>query len=320
VSAGRPQLLVSSPASAAAAFRSLALCLVACLFTSASALAQNLQPIPNLAARVTDVTGTLTAEQQAQLEEKLSAFEARKGAQVALLVVPTTEPEAIEQYSYRVILKWLLGRKGVDDGALLIVAKNDRDMRIEVGKGLEGALTDATCSRIISEAIVPLFRHGDFYGGINAGLDQIIRVIDGEPLPKPDLGWQGQSERGVAHWVPFLFFAVLFGSVFLRSLFGRGLGALIAGAATGVLVYVVGQVIFTAVVAAVIAFLFALISGFSGGGTWSSYPRTGGWGGGLGGFGGGGLGGGSGRGGGFGGGGFSGGGGGFNGGGASGRW
>jgi uncharacterized protein len=277
---------------------------------AAPAFAQNLQPIPKLTARVTDLTGTLTAEQQSMLEEKLAAFEARKGAQIAVLVVPTTEPEEIAQYSIRVVDQWKLGRQNIDDGALLIVAKNDRDLRIEVGKGLEGALPDLTAHRIISETIIPLLRQGDFYGGINAGLDQMIRVIDGEPLPAPDLGWQGHSVRGLSHLVPFLFVAVLFGSVVLRSLFGRGLGSLIAGAVTGAVVYFVGQAIFIAVIAGLIAFLFCLISGFSGGGTWSSYPRSGGWGGS--GFGSGGS---------FtGGGGFSGGGGGFNGGGASGRW
>ena len=280
-----------------------------------TAFAQSLQPgtgqpIPKLAARVTDLTGTLTAEQQSMLEEKLSAFEARKGAQIAVLVVPTTEPEEIAEYSIRVVDQWKLGRQKIDDGALLLVAKNDRDLRIEVGKGLEGVLTDLTAHRIISETVIPLLRQGDFYGGINAGLDQMIRVIDGEPLPAPDLGWQGHSVRGLSHLVPFLFVAVFFGSVVLRSLFGRGLGAVIAGAATGVVVYLVGQAIFIALIAALIAFLFCLISGFSGGGMWSSYPRAGGWGGGFG-SGGGGF---------TGGGGFSGGGGGFNGGGASGRW
>jgi uncharacterized protein len=275
------------------------------------AFAQNLQPVPKLTARVTDLTGTLTAEQQSSLDDKLAAFEARKGSQAAVLVVATTEPEEIAQYSIRVVDQWKLGRRRVEDGVLLIVAKNDRELRIEVGRGLEGALPDVTANRIISETIVPLFRQGDFYGGINAGLDQMIRVIDGEPLPAPDLRWQGSSVRGVSHLLPFLFVAVFFGSVVLRSLFGRGVGAVIAGAATGVVVYLVGQALFVALVAALIAFLFALISGFSGGGTWSSYPRTGGWGGGFGSGGGGGL---------SGGGGFSGGGGGFNGGGASGRW
>jgi uncharacterized protein len=275
----------------------------------AVAFAQGLQPVPKLTARVTDLTGTLTAEQQSMLEDKLAAFEARKGAQVLVLVVPTTEPEEIAQYSIRVVTQWMIGRKNIDDGALLLVAKNDREVRIEVGKGLEGALTDLTAHRIISETLIPLFRQGDFYGGINAGLDQMIRVIDGEPLPAPDAGWQGPSVRSVSRLVPFLFVAVLFGSVILRSLFGRGLGATIAGAATGVVVYVVGQAVFIAVVAGILAFLFALLSGFSGPGNWSSFPRSGGWGGGFGGLGRGGSGGG-----------FSGGGGGFNGGGASGRW
>src|SRR6266702_6912595 len=292
--------------------------LIALAVLAAPAFAQNLQPIPKLSARVTDLTGTLTAEQQSMLEEKLSAFEARKGSQIAVLVVPTTEPEEIDQYSIRAVDQWKLGRQKTDDGVLLLVAKNDRDLRIEVGKGLEGTLTDLTAHRIISETIIPLLRQGDFYGGINAGLDEMIRVIDGEQLPAPDLGWQGHSVRGISHLVPFLFVAVLFGSVVLRSLFGRGLGAVIAGAATGAVVYFVGQAIFIALIAGLIAFLFALISGFSGGGLWSSYPRTGGWGGGFGRGGGGFTGGGGFSGGG--GGGFSGGGGGFNGGGASGRW
>ena len=274
------------------------------------------QPLPKLTGRVNDLTGTLTAEQQATLEDKLAAFEARKGSQIVVLVVATTDPEDIVNYSYRVAHNWKLGRAKINDGALLIVAKNDRELRIEVGRALEGALTDLTAHRIISDTIVPLFRQGDFYGGINAGLDQMIRIADGEPLPPPDLEWQGASEKNISHLVPFLFVAVFFGSVVLRSMFGRGLGALIAGVVSGGLVYFAGQSLFVALVAAVLAFLFALISGFSGGGMWSSYPRTGGWGGGFGSGSGGSWRGGSGSVGG----GFRGGGGNFNGGGASGRW
>ena len=283
----------------------------------APAFGQTQQPVPKLTTRVTDLTGTLTAEQQAALEDKLQAFEARKGAQIAVLVVATTEPEDIVNYSYRVAHNWKLGRPKIDDGALLIVAKDDRELRIEVGRALEGPLTDLTAHRIISDTIVPLFRQGDFYGGINAGLDQIIRVVDGEALPAPDLAWQGTSEKNISHLVPFLFVAVFFGSVMLRSVFGRGLGSVIAGAVSGALVYFAGQSLFVALVAALLAFLFALISGFSGGGMWSSYPRTGGWAGGFGrgsssGWGGSNSGGGRG--------GFQGGGGRFNGGGASGSW
>jgi uncharacterized protein len=247
------------------------------------ALAQTRQqPVPRITSRVIDQTGTLTAEQQATLEDKLAAFEARKGSQIAVLVVATTEPEDIFTYSDRVAHAWKLGRPKIDDGALLVVAKNDRELRIEVGRALEGALTDLTAHRIISDTIVPLFRQGDFYGGINAGLDQVIRIVDGEPLPPPDLLWQGTSEKNISRLVPFLIVAVLFGSAVLRSMLGRGAGAMTAGVASGALVYFAGQSVFVAVVAGILAFLFALISGFSGGGMWSSYPRVGGWGGGFG--------------------------------------
>ena len=143
-------------------------------------------PVPPPGGRVTDQTATLTGEQKSALEQILRSFEDRKGSQVAVLIVPTTAPESIEQYALRVAEQWKPGRKNVDDGALLVVAKDDRTLRIEVGYGLEGALTDAACKRIISEIIVPRFRQGDFYGGITAGVDRILRVIDGEPLPKPE--------------------------------------------------------------------------------------------------------------------------------------
>jgi uncharacterized protein len=277
-------------------------------------IAQGLQPIPQLEARVTDLTGTLTAEQQASLEDKLAAFESRKGAQVAVLIVPTTEPEEIEQYGIRVVEQWKLGRKKVDDGALLLVAKNDRRLRIEVGYGLEGALSDATSKRIIAETITPLFRQGDFYGGINAGLDQIMRVINGEPLPAPDHNWHGEPPKLIG-FLPFLIIAVLIGSAVLRAIFGRSAGALMTGAATGGIVWLLAKVAGFALAAGLIAGFFSLFAGLSSRG-WSSAARHGGWGGGWGGLGGGGLGG---RGG-FGGGGFGGGGGGFGGGGASGSW
>ena len=141
--------------------------------------------MPPLKGRVTDLTGTLKPEQAASLEQLLRSFEARKGSQIAVLIVPTTAPETVEQYALRVGEQWKIGRKDVDDGAILVVAKDDRTLRIEVGYGLEGALNDATASRIIREVIVPRFREGDFFGGISAGVDRMIRVIDGEPLPAP---------------------------------------------------------------------------------------------------------------------------------------
>jgi uncharacterized protein len=273
------------------------------------AAAQTLQPIPKLEARVTDITGTLTAAQQAELEQKLADFEARKGAQIAVLLVPTTQPEEIEQYSIRVTDAWKLGRKKVDDGALLILAKDDHKLRIENGYGLEGVLTDAASNRIIEDTMVPLLRQGQYYAAIGAGVDQMMALIDGEQLPPPDRTWQ---HRGTRNWnfLPFLLFAMLFGSGVLRSIFGRAGGAVLSGGAIGLVVFLLTQVLGLAIGAAIVSALLALLFGASGGG-WSS-------GGGFGGLGG--LGGGFGGGGGGGGGGFSGGGGGFGGGGASGGW
>jgi uncharacterized protein len=275
--------------------------------------AQDLQPLPKLSARVTDLTGTLTARQQTALEQKLSAFESAKGAQLAVLIVPTTQPQAIEEYSIRVVDAWKLGRKGVDDGALLIVAKDDHKVRIEVGRGLEGVLTDALSNRILDETVKPEFRQGDFYGGIDAGLDQMMKVIQGEPLPPPERQWQpGRRGHGGGLLLPLLF-AVFAGSVALRGIFGRTLGSVLTGTGAGLLVWIAGYALALAGLASIGAFLFTLLGGLGRGSGWSS----GGFGGGWGGFGGG-LGGG--LGGGFGGGGFSGGGGGFAGGGASGSW
>jgi uncharacterized protein len=285
--------------------------------------AGGLQPIPKLSARVTDLTGTLTAEQQTALEQKLAAFEAAKGAQLAVLIVPTTRPEEIEQYSIRVVDQWKLGRgevggKKVDDGALLLIAKDDHRMRIEVGYGLEGVLTDALSNRIISETIVPAFREGNFYGGVDGGLDQMMKLIQGEPLPPPEHAWQSGRHYPGAGLLPQLLFAVLIGSVVLRAIFGRTLGSVFTGVGAGTLVWLAGYALAMAGLAAGGAFLLTMLMGLARGSGWSSYPRSGGFGGGWGGLGGG-FGGGY-RGGGFGGGGFSGGGGGFGGGGASGSW
>jgi uncharacterized protein len=277
-----------------------------------------LQPIPPLSARITDLTGTLTAEQQTALEQKLEAFEAAKGPELAVLIVPTTEPEEIEQYSIRVVDQWKLGRKNVDDGALLIIAKGDHHLRIEVGRGLEGVLTDAMSNRIISETITPSFRQGNFYAGIDAGLEQMMKLIEGEPLPPPEHDWQGARRVRGSGPLPLILFAVFVGSIVLRAIFGRTVGSALTGAGAGAIVLIAGYAALLALVAAVGAFLFTLLGGLTRGSGWSNYPRPGGLGGGWGGFGGG-LGGGFG-GGGFGGGGFSGGGGGFAGGGASGSW
>ncbi len=269
-------------------------------------------PVPPLTGRITDQTATLTPEQRAALEQTLQTFEARKGSQLAVLIVPSSEPETIEQYALRVAEQWKLGRKKVDDGAILVIAKNDRTLRIEVGYGLEGALNDATSKRIISETILPRFKQGDFYGGITAGVGQIIRVVDGEPLPQPTTP---STDNTIGQTFPIILLLALVVGTVLRSVLGRVPGALASGGAVAFIAWLVAGTAVVALAAGVIALLFTLLTGGMGGrGTGGHY--LGGYHGGLGR---GGLGGSFGRGG-FGGGGFGGGGGGFGGGGASGRW
>ncbi len=256
-------------------------------------------PVPPLSTRVTDLTATLDAQQIQALESRLAAFETKKGAQLAVLLVPTTQPETIEQFALRVAEAWKLGRKGVDDGALLLVAKDDRALRIEVGYGLEGALNDATAKRIIAEIITPFFKRGEFYAGIDAGTAAMMRVIDGEPLPPP----QRAAASGTYDIESLLFIAfglvVVVGGI-LRTLLGRFPAAALMGGTLGLLAWLVAASLFAALLVGVMAFVFVLLGG--------SGRGFGGHGSGLGGgsYGGGG--------------GFSGGGGGFGGGGASGRW
>jgi uncharacterized protein len=270
----------------------LALALLAPLTTTTAQVA-----VPPLLGHVTDQTGTLTLKQQSTLEQTLLAFEAKKGSQLAVLVVPTTAPEEIEQFSLRVAEQWKLGRKKADDGAILVVAKNDRALRIEVGYGLEGALSDITSKRIISETITPRFKQGDYFGGIEAGVEQIIRVVDGEPLPAPTNRSQ-DSYQDIRQLVPILFIVALAVGGMLRRVLGKVPGALVTGAVVSALAWFVIGTVFLSMLAGLGAMVFTLL-----GSTRMLY--------GMGGLGGGGRGGG---------GGFRGGGGGFGGGGASGRW
>ena len=275
------------------------------LFCSWSAIAQI--AVPALSGRVVDQTGTLNRDQKAALEQTLQAFEARKGSQVAVLLVPTTEPETIEQFSLRVAEQWKLGRKKVDDGALLIVAKNDRTLRIEVGYGLEGALSDLVAKRIVSDVIVPRFKQQDFAGGISAGVDQMIRVIDGEALPAPAARPASRPAGGFAdleQYAPVLFVLAMVAGGVLRMVLGRFPGALVTGGLVAVLAWFLVGVISVSLSAGLIALVVTLAGGGRG----------------VGGSGGGSYGGGGSSSGGFGGGSFGGGGGSFGGGGASGRW
>jgi uncharacterized protein len=213
--------------------------------------------VPPLTGRVVDQTATLSSGDIAALTQTLKDLETRKGSQIAVLIVPTTEPETIEQYSIRVADAWKIGRKKIDDGALMVIAKNDRHLRIEVGYGLEGALTDVTTKRIIDEVITPKFKAGDFAGGVTAGVNRIIRVIDGEPLPAPEPPhWQSQRSFDPTDlFNPFLIIPVLlFGGV-MRSMLGRLLGSVAAGG----LVTVIGWYLFGSLLAAVLAGAIASI-------------------------------------------------------------
>ena len=259
--------------------------------------ADGLLALPPLTQRVTDLTGTLSAPQRAELEAKLSAFEQKKGAQIAVLLAPTFQPESIEQFGIRLAEAWKIGRKGIDDGVILLIAKDDRQLRIEVGYGLEGALNDATAKRIISEVITPRFREGDYAAGIDAGVTAIQTVIEGEPLPPPSAASStnrsGQLEGGLL--------PLLAGAAFLAPLLNRllGLGGSMLAAGIGMLI---GGWLLGSWLIGLVFGVFVLFFSFMRGGLGGGMGGMGGYSGGLGG------------------GGFSGGGGGFGGGGASGRW
>ena len=254
--------------------------------------------VPPLRAHVTDLTDTLDAGQRAALEQTLSAFEAERGAQIAVLIVPTTAPETLEQYSIRVAEQWKLGRKGIDDGVLLVVAKQDRALRIEVGYGLEGVIPDAIANRVTDDVIVPYFKRGDYAGGIQAGVRQLMHLIEGEALPAPVQ--RGAAPSGMEASLPLLIMGALAVGLLLRAIFGRLLGAGLTGVGAGVIAWWLFGSLFFGLLLGVFAFFFLLGGGgrfFPGPGGWGSSPRGGGFGGGM-----------------------SGGGGGFGGGGASGRW
>lgn len=270
--------------------------------------------VPPLKQRVTDLTATFDAAQIQALDTRLAAFESGKGSQIAVLMLPTTQPETIDQYGIRVVEAWKLGRKGVDDGVLLLIAKDDRKLRIEVGYGLEGALNDATAKRIVAEIISPYFKRGEFYAGVDAGVAAIINVVEGEPLPAPVPRSASHSFGTDMSGLQTLFAAGIFifmlGNLVLRQFWGRLPSGLLVGGLIGGLAWVLLTSLVWAGLCAFFAFVFSLLfgTGSRGGGNMSGYS---GWGGGSsGGSWGNSSGGGD----------FSGGGGGFGGGGASGDW
>ena len=290
------------------------------------AQAQDVQPVPALSARVIDRTGTLDAAQRDALEAKLAAFEAQSGPQIVVLLVPTTQPEDIVSYAQRVADAWKIGRRTVGDGLLVVVAKNEHQVRIEVAKALEGAVPDLAARQIIDNAIRPAFRAGDFAGGLNAAVDQLMARIKGEALPAPVPMARGGAQQGLQldDIAMFFFVGVPIVGALATSLFGRKLGSLLtAGAAAGVGWWLSASLLVAAgaaFAALVLVGLFGVGAAMRRAGGGPGLPHIGGWGSGFGGRGGGGGFGGFGSGGGGGGGFSSGGGGDFGGGGASGSW
>jgi len=292
-----------------------------CVLSSSLVFAQGVLPVPPLTGHFIDQTNTLDAIQAKGLDDKLSAFEQAKGTQMVVLMVPTTKPEDDASYANRVANAWKIGRKGVGDGILVVVAKDDHKVRIEVAKTLEGAVPDLAAKQVIDDAMLPRFRQDDFAGGLQAGVDQLIARVNGEALPAPSQQRERKPANARGHgfdWVDlaiFLFIGVPIAGAVLRGMFGRAFGSLVTGAGAGVIALMVTSSMALAVVAAFIALIYTLLTGALG----VMAPRRGPFIGGgpfVGGFGGGGRSWGGGGGGGW----SSGGGGDFGGGGASGNW
>jgi uncharacterized protein len=277
------------------ALRFLAACwlLIASALAAADQVSAGLVPLPRLAARVTDLTGTLPPDRKAALEAAAAAIEREKGAQVAILMLPTTQPEAIEQFGIRLAEAWKIGRGKTDDGIIVIVAKDDRKMRIEVGYGLEGAIPDAVARRIEGDLMAPRFKEDDFAGGLDEAVAALGKIIGGEALPAPSGNQPGQDQLPMGYWI----LAVILGSGVLRALLGLTGSLLASGLAAGLTWWIFGSLPLAAI-AAVAAFVLSFSrpggGGRLGGGGFSSSSSGGG--------------------------GFSGGGGSFGGGGASGSW
>jgi uncharacterized protein len=259
-----------------------------------------LVPIPNLESRVTDLTGTLSDAQKTAIGSKLAQLEDRKGSQIAVLIVPTTQPEDIAQFSLRVVEKWKLGRSKVDDGVLLIIAKNDRRLRLEVGYALEGVLNDATSKRIISELIGPYFKQGKFYEGVDAGLNQVIKLINGESLPPPMSASSQGNEEDLLGIIFIAFVISLFIGAILRMIFGRFMGGIITGGIVGFFAWTLTGAFLLALLAGLVGLIATIFGGTGGvgptgggfggvGRQGGAFPSGGGFGGGGGSFGGGGA-------------------------------
>jgi uncharacterized protein len=255
--------------------------------------------VPPFKARVTDLTGTLSVPQAQTLESRLAEFERGKGSQVAVLILPSTQPETAAQYGVRVYDEWKLGRKGIDDGVLVLVAKDDRRVWIVTGRGVEGPLPDAAVKRIVEEDITPRFKRGDFYGGIHAGVERIMRTIEGEPLPPPRHAGQQSPLFEHVEWLIPAFIILMVAQGLLNAIFGRALGSGLTSGIAGLFAWIIVGSLVIGLIVGVIAFVFGLFRGSpvmhgggrGSGGGWSSgggFSGGGDFGGGGGGFSGGG--------------------------------
>ncbi|WP_239384412.1 TPM domain-containing protein, partial [Delftia tsuruhatensis] len=243
--------------------------LVLATLLSGAVLAQSPQPVPVLSARLMDQTGTLSAEQARAIEDRLRGIEQKSGSQVVVLMVATTAPEDIAAYAWRVASGWKIGRRDVGDGLLIVIAKDDRRMRLEVARALEGAIPDLAAARIIDQQMAPRFRQGDYAGGITAALDQVAARIAGEQLPAPSSGSPSTRSRDkgfdMEDLMLFFFFGVAILGPILRSVLGRPLASVLTGVGAGIAAYVVTASLLMAGTAGIVALLFTLLgSGRSG--------------------------------------------------------
>lgn len=244
-----------------------------CSWAALSQAATGLVEIPALQSPVTDLTATLGASEQAALTQKLTLFSQKSGSQIAILLLPTTQPEDIAQFGIRLAEAWKIGRAQQDDGVIVIVAKQDRKMRIEVGYGLEGAIPDVIAKRIIREHMTPAFKQGQFYAGLNQATDQLMMYIQGEALPAPSAK-EGAPAADWMHWLPFLMFAAIIAGAVLKSMFGQFFGSVLTGGALALVTSALGATVLVIVLVAVFGFIFALAMGSAGGGhsMYGGYP------------------------------------------------
>lgn len=247
-------------------------------------------PVPALTARVMDQTGTLDAHQHRQLEDKLTAFETSHGTQIVILMVRSTQPEDVAAYANRVFNSWKPGRAGIGDGLLLVVAQQDRTIRIEVARALDGAVPDLAAKRIIDEVLTPHFRQGDFAGGLDQASDRLMALLRGETLPAP----VPARHDGGSNWMNLallLFIALPVIASVTRRLFGHKLGSLTTGGLIGLVAYALSASLLLALAASLLAMLLTFVSGTAlgsallsstrqrhHGGPWNGYSHGGGWG------------------------------------------